>query len=132
MFVRIGDPCSFSTAIAILGRAHAFYLSSIQSGSDSFAQIYRTIIDALEKIGSLVVRKLKLGDDLFAETRGTNEDCDFAYVLPRRCGKFKSVLHRFVWITLLRNVHTQQRVHKIMKLNLVSAYVKKYILIIFK
>lgn len=64
-------------------------------------------------------------DDLFAETRSTNEDCDFAYVLPCRCGKFKSILHRFVWITALRNVHTQQRVHKVVKLNLVSAYVKK-------
>lgn len=71
------------------------------------------------------MRKLKLRDDLFAETRGTNEDCDFAYVLPSCCGKFKSILYRFAWITALRNAHTQQRIYEVVKLNLMSAYVTK-------
>lgn len=70
-------------------------------------------------------------DNLFAEARCANEDRDFAYALPRRCGNFKSALYRFVRIIVLR-LHAQQSIHEVVKLDLVSAYIKEYIIIIFK
>lgn len=77
------------------------------------------------------MRKLKLRDNLLAEARDTNKDRDFADMLPCRCINFKSVLHCFVWIAALRDVHAQQGVHEVMKLDLVSTYVKEHIFIIW-
>lgn len=94
--------------------------------------IYRTIVDAFKEIRFLVVRKLKLRDNLLAEARDADEDRDFAHMLPRRRGNFKSILHRSAWFTVLRVLHAQHGVHEAVKLDLMSAYVKEYVFIIFR
>jgi len=119
---RTADSRGFSAAVAsLLERAYAFYPFFMRRGSDPFALKRRTVIGALEQVRFLVVRNLKLRDNLSAETRGANKDCGFAYALSCRCGNFNNVLDCLVGLADIEELPTQQQIYEITSLDLVSA-----------
>ena len=121
--------CRLTTSIALL-RAGAFNGGRcVTFGGYFFALEDRTVVGPLEKIRFPIVRYLKLGDDLLAETGSSYVYCHGSNALAGCCRDFERVLDRLARIRYFEHLLAQHGVYYRFRLDLVRTdqhYIRQY------